>query len=427
MNDKYLTVTALTKYLKYKIETDVNLRNVYLKGEISNFTAHSTGHFYFSIKDDTSIIRAVMFKQKAMKLGFIPEEGMKVLVTGTINVYPQNGSYQINIDDLLEDGVGNLYLAFEKLKEKLGKEGLFDQKYKKEVPKIPERVGIVTAKTGAAVKDIISTIRRRFPYAETYLFPCLVQGETASKDIINKVKQADDYGLDVIIVGRGGGSFEDMNCFNDEELARTIFKCKTPIISSVGHERDFTIIDFVADLRAPTPTGAAEMAVPNILDVTKLLNQYKIRLSEGIVKKVELQKLKLEAIENSYIIKSPMLMYNTKIQYLDSLIDKLNKVIKVNLDVKNNNMNIIKNSFIFKNPSILYEKRKDNLKLIMEKLELLNPISLLKKGYTLTYKNDQVINSIKKININDNLNVRLIDGIVDVKVVKIGGLNGKES
>ena len=211
MNDKYLTVTALTKYIKYKLESDNNLKKVYLKGEISNFKAHSTGHFYFSIKDENSIIRAIMFNSNAKKLNFIPTEGMKILVTGTISVYPATGSYQIYVDDLIEDGIGNLYVAFEKLKEKLSKEGLFDPKYKKKIPKIPSKIGIVTAKTGAAVKDIISTIRRRFPLCETYLFPCLVQGENASEDIRNKVIKADQYQLDVLIVCRGGGSIEDLN------------------------------------------------------------------------------------------------------------------------------------------------------------------------------------------------------------------------
>ena len=350
MNDKYLTVTALTRYLKYKIESDNNLKKVYLKGEISNFKAHSTGHFYFSIKDENSIIRAIMFRGNASKLGFMPTEGMKVLVTGSISVYPATGNYQIYVEDLIEDGVGNLYVAFEKLKEKLSKEGLFDTKYKKKIPKIPENIGIVTAPTGAAIKDIISTIRRRFPLANTYLFPCLVQGETAPKDITEKLKQADSYNLDVIIIGRGGGSFEDLNCFNDEELARTIFKCKTPIISAVGHEIDYTISDFISDLRAPTPTGAAEMAVPNMLDVKTNINQFKIRLGEAIIKKIKYQRLNLEALTNSYVIKNPMLMYQNKVQTLDLIIDKLNKAMINKIDKTNIKFNEIKNNYILKNP-----------------------------------------------------------------------------
>ena len=427
MNDKYLTVTALTRYLKYKIESDNNLKKVYLKGEISNFKAHSTGHFYFSIKDENSIIRAIMFRGNASKLGFMPTEGMKVLVTGSISVYPATGNYQIYVEDLIEDGVGNLYVAFEKLKEKLSKEGLFDPKHKKKIPKIPENIGIVTAPTGAAIKDIISTIRRRFPLANTYLFPCLVQGETAPKDITEKLKQADSYNLDVIIIGRGGGSFEDLNCFNDEELARTIFKCKTPIISAVGHEIDYTISDFIADLRAPTPTGAAEMAVPNMLDVKTNINQFKIRLGEAILKKIKYQRLNLEALTNSYVIKNPMLMYQNKVQTLDLIIDKLNKAVINKIDKTNIKFNEIKNNYILKNPEIIYQKHIDKLSNILDKLELLNPMTLLKKGYTLTYKNDKIINSIKQVKKDDKLDIRLSDGTLNVEVLNIGGLNGKES
>ena len=380
MNDKYLTVTALTKYIKYKLESDNNLKKVYLKGEISNFKAHSTGHFYFSIKDENSIIRAIMFNSNAKKLNFIPTEGMKILVTGTISVYPATGSYQIYVDDLIEDGIGNLYVAFEKLKEKLSKEGLFDPKYKKKIPKIPSKIGIVTAKTGAAVKDIISTIRRRFPLCETYLFPCLVQGENASEDIRNKVIQADQYQLDVLIVGRGGGSFEDLNCFNDEALARTIFACKTPIISAVGHEIDFTIADFVADMRAPTPTGAAEMAVPNKMDLLTHVNQLKIRLDESIIKKLKYQKLVLDSFTNSFVIKNPLLLYQNKQQQLDLDIEKINKLILDNIERKKIKLDQFKNNYILNNPVILYQNYMKELNNFLEKLELLNPISVLKKG-----------------------------------------------
>lgn len=427
MNDKYLTVTALTKYIKYKLESDNNLKKVYLKGEISNFKAHSTGHFYFSIKDENSIIRAIMFNSNAKKLNFIPTEGMKILVTGTISVYPATGSYQIYVDDLIEDGIGNLYVVFEKLKEKLSKEGLFDPKYKKKIPKIPSKIGIVTAKTGAAVKDIISTIRRRFPLCETYLFPCLVQGENASEDIRNKVIQADQYQLDVLIVGRGGGSFEDLNCFNDEALARTIFACKTPIISAVGHEIDFTIADFVADMRAPTPTGAAEMAVPNKMDLLTHVNQLKIRLDESIIKKLKYQKLVLDSFTNSFVIKNPLLLYQNKQQQLDLDIEKINKLILDNIERKKIKLDQFKNNYILNNPVILYQNYMKELNNFLEKLELLNPISVLKKGYSLTYYNGTILSSIKTVKKDDSLNIRLYDGTLDVVVKNVGGLDGKEN
>ena len=262
--DKYLTVGALTRYIKYKIDSDEHLKTVFLKGEISNFKMHSTGHMYFSIKDETSKINAIMFARDAKNVTFEPQEGTKVLVVGRISVYESTGNYQIYVSEMLEDGVGNLYIAFEKLKEKLSKEGLFEEIHKKKIPKIPRKIGIITAPTGAAIKDILSTIKRRFPICETILFPSLVQGENASVDIVKKLKIANTYDLDVIILGRGGGSIEDLWPFNEEIVAREIFASRIPIISAVGHEVDFTIADFVADLRAPTPTGAAEMARPHL-------------------------------------------------------------------------------------------------------------------------------------------------------------------
>ena len=267
MNDKYLTISAITRYLKNKFDTDVNLRTVYLKGEISNIKYHTTGHLYFSLKDETSKINAIMFSSNAKKLVFNPVDGSKVLVVGRISVYEATGGYQIYVDEMIEDGVGNLYLAFEKLKKDLAKEGLFDEKYKKKIPRIPEVIGVVTAPTGAAIKDIISTIKRRFPICKVIVFPSLVQGENAKEDIVRNIELANTYPLDVLIVGRGGGSIEDLWPFNEEIVARAIFNSNIPIISAVGHEIDFTIADYVADLRAPTPTGAAEMAVPNITDL----------------------------------------------------------------------------------------------------------------------------------------------------------------
>jgi len=421
MQDKYLTVTALTRYLKYKIESDDNLKKVYLKGEISNFKAHSSGHFYFSIKDEKSIIKAIMFNNQAKKLGFIPTEGMKVLVTGSISVYEATGNYQIYVEDLIEDGIGNLYIAFEKLKEKLTKEGLFDSKYKKQIPTIPEKIGIVTASTGAAIKDILSTIKRRYPYAETYLFPCLVQGELAYQDIVKKINQANNFDLDVLIVGRGGGSFEDMNCFNHEDVARAIFASKIPVISAVGHEIDYTIADFVADLRAPTPTGAAEMAVPNKTDLVNKLNQYKIRLNEVILKNVNYRKLCLDSLKNSFVIKSPMLMYNNQKQRLDMIQEKVNNVIKDKIINYNNLVLKYKEHYILKKPDILYSDKKNGLANLIEKLELLNPLTILKRGYTLTYKNETLIKSIKQLKKDETIEIRFNDGKIKANITEIGG------
>lgn len=420
MNDKYLTVTAVTRYIKHKIESDTNLRKIYMKGEISNFKAHSSGHFYFSIKDENSVIKAIMFSSNAKKLGFIPTEGMKILVTGTISLYEATGNYQIYVDELIEDGVGNLYIAFEKLKEKLSKEGLFDLKYKKQIPKYPTKIGIVTASTGAAIRDILSTIKRRYPICETYLFPCLVQGDTAPIDIVKKLNQAENFGVDVIIVGRGGGSFEDMNCFNDENVARTVFKMQTPVISAVGHEIDYTIIDFVADLRAPTPTGAAEMAVPNLFDLYNLLKQYNIRLNEVVLKNINYKKLVMDKIKTSFVIKNPMLMFNTKKQDLDVKIEKINNILKEKINSRKEKINLIKNSYVIKNPEIIYKNKKQNFIRLIEKIEILNPMSILKRGYTITYVNDKVIKSAQEVNINDLVKINYYDGYIEAKVEKKG-------
>lgn len=419
MNDvsKYLTVTALTRYIKYKIDNDENLRLVFLKGEISNFKEHTTGHLYFSVKDETSKINAIMFSSNAKKIGFKITDGMKVLIVGRISVYEATGNYQIYVDEMMEDGIGNLYLEFEKLKKKLSKEGLFDKEKKKPIPKFPEKIGIVTASTGAAIKDIISTIKRRYPICKTYLFPSLVQGENAADDIVNKISTAQLYDLDILIIGRGGGSIEDLWPFNEEKVARAIFSSKIPTISAVGHEIDFTIADFVADLRAPTPTGAAEMAVPNITDVVKHINNLNIRINESINTKINYQKLKVDSLRNSFILKNPMLIYENKKQKLDLLLENLNKNIFINLSNKRLLIDNFKNNYIIKNPNILYEKQKDKLLNIIQKLELVNPLSILKKGYTLTYKEDKLIKSVKDINKDEIIKIKLHDGLITSKVI----------
>lgn len=420
MDEKYLTITALTRYLKYKFEQDPNLIKVFIKGEISNFKAHTTGHYYFSLKDDNSKINAIMFRTNVSKLNFIPKEGMKVLVTGSIRIYEMAGNYQIYVEDMIEDGVGNLYIAFEKLKKKLSSEGLFDQKYKKELPKIPNKIGIVTASTGAAIRDILSTIKRRYPLCETYLFPCLVQGENAPRDIVEKIKQADNYNMDVLIVGRGGGSFEDLNCFNDEEVARTIFNAKTPIISAVGHEIDFTIADYVADFRAPTPTGAAEIAVPNIVDLKHNIMQYKIRLNEAINKKVNYLKLYLDSVKNSFVIKNPNIMFENKKQTIDLLNENLNRIINLKIEKEKTRLFQLRNNYILNNPENLYKEKRIKLNNLIDKLNLVNPLNVLKRGYTLTYINDKVIENTKEIKKNDIIKTKFMDGYIISKVEEIG-------
>ena len=417
MNDKYITVTQLTRYIKYKIDNDVNLNEVFLKGEISNFKAHSRGHYYFTLKDEGSRINAIMFASSTKKLKFLPQDGMKVLVTGKISVFESTGQYQIYINDMLEDGVGNLYIAFEQLKKKLEAEGLFREDHKKKIPKIPNRVGVVTAPTGAAIKDIISTIKRRWPLAEIYLFPSLVQGEDAKDDIVKQIKRAENFDLDTLIVGRGGGSIEDLWPFNEEIVARAIYDCPIPTISAVGHEIDFTIADFVADLRAPTPTGAAEMAVPQLQDVKNYLNQVNIRLNNTISNQLKRDRQKLLELTNRNIFKNPMTIYQTKEMIFDNLLERL-KFSLVNLtNIKEKELIRIKNSHVLQNPYSLLDKKSNKYLQIISKLETLSPLLTLKRGYTMVKVGDKVMNTSKNIKKGDKLQVEFHDGTVDAEVI----------
>lgn len=418
-NDKYLTITAITRYLKYKLDSDEHLKNVFLKGEISNFKAHSTGHLYFSLKDETSKINAIMFSTNAKKLKFRPQDGSKVLLVGRISVYEATGNYQIYVEDMIEDGVGNLYIAYEKLKAELAKEGLFDDSHKKKIPKIPSKVGIITAPTGAAIKDIISTIRRRFPLCETILFPSLVQGENAASDIVKNIKLADTYDLDVLIVGRGGGSIEDLWPFNEEIVARAIYEANVPIISAVGHEVDFTIADFVSDLRAPTPTGAAELAVPNQTDVLKHIEQLRIRANENIYKKINYQKLYLDSLKNSFVIKSPMIMYENKKQKLDMNLEKIKNLINNILEVRKSKFNLLKSNYLLNNPNEIYKHQQIRLENIIDKLNIINPLNTLKRGYTLTYFDDNIVKDIKDIKVGNVIKTRFTNGTVESTVTNI--------
>lgn len=419
-NDKYLSISALTRYLKYKFDSDDNLRQIFLKGEISNLKIHSTGHLYFSLKDENSKINAIMFSTNARRLTFKPVEGTNVLVVGRVSIYEQTGNYQIYVDDMQEDGVGNLYVQYEKLKAELAKEGLFDQSKKKKIPKMPSKIGIITAPTGAAIRDILSTIKRRFPLTETYLFPALVQGENAAPDIVKKLKQADNFGVDLIILGRGGGSIEDLWAFNEEIVARAIYEAKTPIISAVGHEVDFTIADFVADLRAPTPTGAAEMAVVNRTDVINELNHLKIRLNEALLSKVNVLKIALENIKSNYILNNPVIMYENKKQVVDNLLEKIKTLIYYKITNYNLKLDHLKKSYILNHPEELYKKKSLKLDKIITSLELLNPLSVLKRGYTLTYKNDKVVRNIKDLKVDDIITIKFKEGTVKANIKEIG-------
>ena len=426
---RYFTISEFTTRLKGIFDSSKVFQNIYLKGEISNFKRHSTGHLYFSIKDEGSVINAMMWARDAEKLSFIPEDGTKVLVHGRVTVYEARGTYQIYVHDMLEDGIGELQIKFEKLKRKLMDEGLFYEvggTYKKNpakvktIPKYPNKIGIVTASTGAAIRDILSTIKGRYPLCETILFPCLVQGDSAKDDIVKKIHMAENFDLDVLIVGRGGGSIEDLWAFNEEIVARAIYDCKIPVVSGVGHEPDFTIADFVADYRSPTPTGAAKDVTPITKDDLLLsLSKDKKRIYNAIKNLLSKERIRLDRYKNSYVIKNPMRMYETKMQRLDFLIDKLHSL----------------------NPSVLCEKefvRLNNLsekinrimqnkldttrlqyKSLIEKLELVNPLSTLKRGYSITYKDGKALTDIKNIKAKDSLTIRLYNGEASVIVTNI--------
>lgn len=382
----YRSITEVNEIVKAVLENDDMLSEIYVRGEISNLKYHSRGHVYFSLKDENSKINAVFFNAEG-KLLFEPKDGDSVLVRGKINVYTVSGSYQIVVSEMKQDGIGNLYILFEELKKKLSAEGLFDASHKKKIPRFPEKIGIITAREGAAVKDIITTINRRYPLCEIYLFPTLVQGEGAKEGIVKMIKRANETDIDVLIVGRGGGSIEDLWAFNEEIVAREIYNSRVPIVSAVGHEIDYTIADFVADLRAPTPTAAAELVVKNKEDIESYLSDVVNRLSTALLNKVNHYNEKINKYKTNYILNNPLKMYDIKYKKLEELNNKL-------FYLSNNILNKEKNRF-------------ENLKL---KLELLNPENVLEKGYSIIKVNDKIIKSSKDIKLGDNIDIILNKG-----------------
>ena len=358
-----------------------------------------------------------MFSSNTKKIKFLPADGMKVLVTGKISVFEANGAYQIYVNDMLEDGVGNLYIAYEQLKQKLEQEGLFKKEYKKNIPKIPNRVGVITAPTGAAIKDIISTIKRRWPLAQVILFPSLVQGDEAKEDIVRQIENAKQYHLDTLIVGRGGGSIEDLWPFNEEIVARSIFDCEIPVISAVGHEIDFTISDFVADLRAPTPTGAAELAVPQKVDVENYLCQLKIRLNKAMQHKININSQKLEEIKNRYIFQNPVAIYQAKELQFDTIFERLKFVSKNLISLKEKKFITLMSSYVFQNPEKLIDIKKNKYLQLISKLETLSPLLTIQRGYTITKKEKKVITSSNDLKQDDKIELVFADGNVNARVL----------
>jgi len=414
---RYLSVTALTKYIKYKFDNDAHLKNVLLKGELSNFKRHSRGHFYFTLKDDKAQISAIMFASSSNKVKFFPGDGMSVLVEGYISVYEASGNYQIYVNKMSEDGLGNLYLAYEQLKKKLSGEGLFDATHKLKIPRFPKTIAVLTSPTGAAVQDVINIINRRYPLSSIIVYPTLVQGDYAKDSIVTQLRKVNiDKLADVIILGRGGGSIEDLWPFNEEDVAHAIYDSKIPIISSVGHETDTTISDYVADLRAPTPSGGAELAVPDQLELIGYLermnNQNRLSLSRLMKSKVE----ELKRIESSFIFRDPMRMTEGKSRKLDHLSDKLEILNPINR-LRQSKDDLIKTTRRLNDYYLrILNNKSSSYNLEINKLELLNPLSIMKKGYSVVKKEGKVLKSIEEVKVNENIDVHVNDGVISASI-----------
>ncbi|MBR5295290.1 MAG: exodeoxyribonuclease VII large subunit [Clostridia bacterium] len=394
-----LTVTGLNEYIKSKLDTDPVLSGVFVKGEISNFVNHyKTGHFYLSLKDEGGVIRAVMFRQSAMKLNFVPENGMKVICSGRVSSYVKDGQYQIYITSMEPDGVGALYIAFEQLKKKLEEEGLFDPMYKKPLPKYPKKIGIITSPTGAAIRDMIHVSGRRFPLAKLCLYPSLVQGDGAPAQLIRGIETFNTTcPVDVIILGRGGGSLEELWAFNDENLARAIFASRIPIISAVGHETDFSISDFVADLRAPTPSAAAEVALPEAGEVKRKLRNVIDRMSLVSENRIKTLRRRLEALSSAPQMQSQMRLIDDRRMALSSLDREMENLL-----------------------SRLLERKKSLLLQNTAKLEALSPLAVMTRGYSALFDEEgHSLKSAKDLNVDEKIGIRLSDGKALAQILEV--------
>ena len=396
-NTAVFSVSDLNEYIKNIFENNRTLSSVTVRGEISNFVNHRSGHLYFSLKDPDGQIRAVMFRSRAQTLKFMPESGMKVILHGSVTVYPRDGSYQLYVSSMQPDGIGALYLAYEQMKARLADEGLFDESHKRPIPAFPRRIGVITSPTGAAVRDIINVTGRRYPNAELYLYPALVQGEGAEDSLVRALDYLDRSGLcDLIIIGRGGGSIEDLWAFNSEKLARRIFAADVPIISAVGHETDFTICDFVADLRAPTPSAAAELAVPDKRELMLRIDSYDDRLHLALKNKLIRSKERLSNIiarSESFSLDN---MVKSKRETLVRLYEKANMLISSRM-----------------------EKARERFALSVEKTDILSPLSILSRGYSIAQLDGRIIKTKDEIKIDDSLSLILSDGEIDVRVTDI--------
>lgn len=393
--DMAISVSELNSYIKNKIADDEYLNNVLIKGEISNFKNHYTGHMYFTLKDENSLIKCIMFKSYAQKLDFMPKDGMKVFVLGGVSVFERDGIYQIYVKAMQEDGVGILYKKYEELKQRLDEEGYFDECHKQKIPLMPKVIGVLTSQTGSVIRDIINVSTRRNPNVRIRLYPVPVQGEGAAEKIADGIRFMNENNLaDVLILARGGGSLEDLWPFNEEIVAHAIYNSKLPIISAVGHETDFSISDFVADLRAPTPSAAAELAVPDIYEIKQKINVYQNRLRMSLVKKVEIMKLRYEKCMNSRVFKEPTRNINDNYLRIDNYIKRLENTIKIKQK----------------------EEKTKYIELI-SKLDALSPLKTLTRGYSIVETDNKIIKSSKQLSTGDKIKLRFSDGQKNAEIL----------
>ena len=394
-----VTVTALNQYISTLMTNDDILSGIAVRGEISNCKPHPSGHLYFSLKDDGGVMRCVAFRSSASRLTFVPSDGMKVIATGYVNVYQPTGQYQLYVRSMMPDGQGDLYAAFEKLKAKLAGEGLFDEGRKKPIPKFPRTIGVVTSSSGAAVEDIINITTRRYPLAKLILYPVLVQGADAPADLIRAVRYFDAHPTDVLIIGRGGGSMEDLWCFNDEELARTISACQVPVISAVGHETDFTICDFVADLRAPTPSAAAELAVPDKRELYERVSAFRQKAISALRARAQLVKTRLARYAESSVMQYSERLLTPYMTALATADERLRGAIGQRLD-----------------------GAKHSLSLVAEKLHGLSPLAVLSRGYgAVSDEKGRTVTRAGDLRVGDRVQIRFTDGSADAQICHITG------
>ena len=393
--DMAISVTELNSYIKNKIADDEYLNNVLVKGEISNFKNHYTGHMYFTLKDENSLIKCIMFKSYAQKLDFMPKDGMKVFALGGVSVFERDGVYQIYVKAMQEDGVGVLYKKYEELKQRLEEEGYFDVAHKQKIPKMPKTIGVLTSQTGSVIRDIINVSTRRNPNVHIRLLPVPVQGEGAAEKIADGIRIMNENKLaDVLILARGGGSLEDLWPFNEEIVAHAVYNSKIPVISAVGHETDFSISDFVADLRAPTPSAAAELAVPDIYEVKQKINTYQNRLRLSLVKKVEIMKLRYEKCMSSRVFKEPLRNINDNYLKIDTYIKRLESCIQAK-----------------------QKEEKTKYVELVSKLDALSPLKTLTRGYSLVEKDGEIIKSVNDVKAEDKIDIRFVDGVKEAKIL----------